>query len=91
MKKNILFVVDERMMGGVSIVLEDILNNISLNNKNIDLLILHDRGDRLVNIPKKINIIYGSKFFNIIDLTFKDLIISKNIIGILKKIYLVIL
>ena len=91
MNKNILFVVDERMMGGVSTVLEDILNNISLKNKNIDLLILHNRGDKLVDIPKEINVIYGTKFFNVIDLTFKDLLIEHNIIKILKKIYIIFL
>ena len=88
MKRNILFVVDERMMGGVSIVLEDILKNISLKDKNVDLLILHDRGDKLKDIPKEINIIYGSKFFDVIDIAPKELLSKKNILGFIKKMYL---
>ena len=71
--KNILFVVDERKMGGVSIVLEDILNNINLTNKKIDLLILHNNGERLKEIKKEINVIYGTKFFNIIDTQIEEL------------------
>ena len=85
--KKILFVTDERQMGGVSIVLEDILNNINLKNKQIDLLILHNNGDRLKNIPKNVNIIYGSKYFNTIDIPLKILIQKKQLLKITKKLY----
>ena len=47
--KKILFVVTDRKMGGVSIVLEDISNNISLSKYKIDLLILNNEGEKIVN------------------------------------------
>lgn len=81
--KNILFVVDEKCMGGVSILLEDILSAID----NVDILILHNRGNRLENK----NIIYGTKFFEVIDLSINEVIKSKNLKKIINKIYLVFL
>ena len=48
--KNVLFVVDERKMGGVSILLEDIMRSIKLKNINVDILVLHNNGDRLETI-----------------------------------------
>lgn len=85
--KKILFVVDERKMGGISILLENLLPKLNNKDKNIDLLILHNNGDRLVNI-ENVNIIYGTKYFETIDLTFKEVLKSKKIVKILKKIIL---
>ena len=87
---KILIVNDERMTGGVSILLEDILNNLNSKEK-IDLLILHDNGDRLKNLPSNINIIYGTPFFNVVDLNIKEVIKTKKISLIIKKLYLVFL
>lgn len=87
---KILIVNDERMTGGVSILLEDILNNLN-NKEKIDLLILHDNGDRLKNLPSNINIIYGTPFFNVVDLNIKEVIKTKKLSLIIKKIYLVFL
>lgn len=89
MKKNILFVVDENRMGGVSILLEDILNMIDTKDKNIDVLVLHDSGDKLKKLPKNINVIYGTPYFSSIDYTIKEVLKSKNILRILRKIILV--
>ena len=61
MKKNILFVVDERKMGGVSVLFEDMMTLLDITNYNIDLLILHNNGDSLQNLPKSINVIYGDR------------------------------
>ena len=55
--KNILFVVDEKKMGGVSVLLSDILNKINLKNKNVDVMVLHNVGNYLDNLPKNVNII----------------------------------
>lgn len=88
--KNILIVNDEKQMGGVSVLLEDILNNINYK-KQIDLLILHNRGNCLNNLPSNVNIIYGTSFFNVIDLNIKEIIKSKKFLPLLKKIYLVFL
>lgn len=84
--KNVLFVVDERMMGGVSVLLTDMLNMIDLSCLNVDVLILHNRGEMLYDLPKKVNIIYGTKYFSAIDLSLKEVIESKNIFKILRKL-----
>ena len=90
-KKNILFVVDEKQMGGVSVLLEDILNNINIKKYNIDIAVLHNVGDYLNNLPKNINIIYGTAFFDTVDLTLKEVIKSKNIKKIYNKLRLIFL
>ena len=83
--KNILFVVDERQMGGVSVLLEDILKKINLQKYKIDIMVLHNNGDYLTNLPKNVNIIYGTSFFEVVDLSIKEVLKTKNIIKILKK------
>lgn len=91
MKKNILFVVDEKQMGGVSILLEDILHNINIKKYHIDIAILHNNGDYLNNLPKGINIIYGTPFFETVDLNIKEVLKTKNIKKIYSKIRLILL
>ena len=91
MKKNVLFVVDEKRMGGVSVLLEDILNNINIKKYNIDIAVLHDVGDYLSNVPKEINFIYGTPFFNTVDLTLKQVLQSKDIKKIYSKLRLIFL
>lgn len=88
--KKVLFVVDEKQMGGVSIVLEDILKSIDKSKSQIDLLILHPVGDCL-NKLDGINIIYGSSFYEVVDQGLKDVIKSHNIKLLVKKIYLIFL
>ena len=89
--KKILFVVDEKKMGGVSVLLSDILNNINLKNKEIDIMVLHNSGDYLDDLPKCVNLIYGTSFFDIIDLTLKEVLKSKSIKQIYKKMKLIFL
>ncbi len=91
MKKNILFVVDEKQMGGVSVLLEDILNNINSKKYNIDIAVLHNVGDYLNKLPKNINFIYGSPFFDTVDLTLKETLKTKNIKKIYSKLRLIFL
>ena len=88
--KKILFVVDEKMIGGVSIVLEDILNKIDKTNNRIDLLVLHPVGDRFSNI-KNINYIEGPRLYSVIDKSLKSTIKSKNIVDIFNKLKLIFL
>lgn len=88
--KRTLIVNDERMMGGVSILIEDILNNINKDIK-VDLLILHNNGTRLEKLPSNVNIIYGTKFFRTIDLPIKEVLKTKNIGLIFNKVMLVFL
>ena len=91
MRKNVLFVVDEKQMGGVSVLLQDILYNINIDKYNIDILVLHDAGDYLDKLPKKVNVIYGTKFFRTVDLSIKDAIRTKNIGTIFNKLRLIFL
>lgn len=85
--KKALFVVDERKLGGVSIVLENILNNISRKKIDISVLVLNNNGDRLINLPQGIKVIYGNPYFSTVDQSISSLIKSKNIFGMIKKAY----
>lgn len=89
--KNVLFVVDEKQMGGVSVLLEDILKRINLSKYNIDIMVLHNNGDYLDNLPSEVNLIYGSSFFDVVDLSICEVLKTKKINKILKKTYLVFL
>ena len=87
MKKSLLIVVDERKMGGVSILLEDMLNLGVFSDYDTDILVLHNNGSRLNNV--KANVIYGTKFFNTVDLTIKEVLKTKKINLIFSKVRLV--
>ncbi len=91
MKKNVLFVVDERKMGGVSVLLSDILKNINISKYNIDVLVLQNNGNELSDLPKDVNIIYGTKFFKGVDYTIKQAIKSCNPFLIYSKLRLIYL
>lgn len=87
MKKSLLIVVDERRMGGVSILLEDMLNLGVFSDYDTDILVLHNNGSRLENVNA--NVIYGTKFFNTIDLTIKEVLKTKRLNLIFSKVRLV--
>ena len=87
MKKDLLIVVDERRMGGVSILLEDMLNLEIFSDYNTDILVLHNNGSRLENVNA--NVIYGTNFFNTIDLTIKEVLKTKKPSLIFSKVRLV--
>ena len=89
--RKILFVVDERQMGGVSVLLDDILKRINLKKFNVDVMVLHNNGDYLDDLPEGVDVIYGSPFFEVVDLALKEVKKKKNIFKIIKKIYLVFL
>ena len=86
--KKILFVVDERKMGGVSIVLENLFK--SFKNTKFDLLSLHDIGGYFENLDN-VRLISGTSIFEACDISLKDAIKSKNVLLLFKKIYLIIL
>lgn len=88
MKKKVLFVVDERKLGGVSIVLENILNKIDLKRLDITVLVLHNNGTRLSNLRPEIKVIYGPKKLDIVDRGVKELLFAGNLFGALRKLYL---
>ncbi len=66
-KKNILFVNDEMTMGGVARILNTLLTYIDRDRYNVDLLVIHKRGELLSEIPEGINVIEGTKFFDTVD------------------------
>ena len=72
MKKKILFVNDEMTMGGVARILNTFLKMIDRDQYDVDLLVLHKRGELLSEIPSGINVIEGSKFFSCIDRPFGE-------------------
>lgn len=88
--KKVLFVVDEKMLGGVSIVLENILWSLNLEEYQVDVAVLHNRGECLVNIPEKVNIIPGGSFFDSVDFPISQIIKMKNFKLLLNKIRLVL-
>lgn len=87
--KKILFVLDERKMGGVSILLEDILSKLNLEKFEVDVLILHNHGERLERLPSNVHLLSGTSYFNVIDQPLHDLIKRKNFILLWKKVALV--
>lgn len=84
--KKILFVVDEKQIGGVNIVLEDYLNILKFEKSKIDVLVLHNNGDRFANLPSNVNIIYGDPYFDIVDISLKELVKTFNLKGIIDKL-----
>lgn len=86
-KKEILFVIDSLVVGGVSKVLINLLTEIDYSKYKIDLLVLNYHGDMINNIPKEVNIIKGTKKFDVIDYSFKQLIKERCFVKAIKKIY----
>lgn len=90
MPKNILFVVDNLVMGGITKVITNLLVNLDSEKYNIDLLVLHYYEDMNVKIPEYVNIIEGNKFFSSVDVSIKRIMKEKNVSEFLKKLSLVI-
>lgn len=67
-KKKILFVNDEMTMGGVARILNTLLKMIDKSKYDIDLLVLHKRGELLNEIPEGVRVLSGTPFFDTIDL-----------------------
>lgn len=92
MSKKILFVTDEMTLGGVSRVLNNLLQELGANTSHeIDVLVLHKHGEMLKDIPANIRVIEGSPFFKVIDQPLNQVIKSKNLRLILNKLYLLFL
>lgn len=68
MKKKVLFVNDEMTMGGVARILNTFLKYIDKDKYEVDLLVLHKRGELLKEIPSGINVIEGTPFFSVVDI-----------------------
>lgn len=88
MKKNILIVVDNLAMGGVTKVLSNMLNLLDYSKYNIDLLVLHYYESMQIALPKNVKILKGNPFFSVIDQPIKNLLSQKKINKILHKFFL---
>lgn len=85
MKKNILFVVDNLKMGGVTKVLANLLNKLDYSLYEVDLLVLHYYEDMKISLPSNVKVITTRNEFNFIDENIGKLLKEKNIIKIVKK------
>lgn len=86
MKKNILFIVDNLKLGGVTKVLVNLLKKFDYSKYSIDLLVLHFYKDMEIDLPPNVTILKGPKTFNLVDENISKLIKEKNIIKIIKKL-----
>lgn len=92
MSKKILIVNDEMVVGGVARVLNNLLVALKeATDYEIDLLVLHKHGEMLSGIPQGVKVIEGTPFFSVIDIPLSQLIKSKKIGLLLRKLYLVTL
>ena len=83
MKKNILFVVDNLKMGGVTKVLGNLLNRLDYSLYDVDLLILHYYEDMKFKYPSSVKIITAGNDLNLIDENIGKLLKEKNVIKIM--------
>lgn len=69
MKKRLLFVNDEMVMGGVARILNNVLRRIDLEQYAVDVLILHPHGELLSELPEGVRLLDSSSFFKGVDVT----------------------
>ncbi len=86
MKKKLLFVNDEMVMGGVARILCNVLKRFDLELYDIDVLILHPHGELLNEIPKGINQLKSSSLFKAVDVNLKVAFAQKRWLDVLNKI-----
>lgn len=86
MKKKILFVNDEMVMGGVARILCNVLNRFDLNAYDIDVLILHPHGELLNDIPKGIHRLESSPLFRAVDVNLKTALAQRKWQDVFNKV-----
>jgi len=86
MKKKILFVNDEMVMGGVARILCNVLGRFDLDEFEIDVLILHPHGELLNDIPTGINRLESSSLFNAVDINLRTAISMKKWKDVFNKV-----
>lgn len=72
MKKKILFVNDEMVVGGVSKVLNNLFRHFDLERYELYLLVLHHHGEMLKDIPDYVTVLKGTEFFSVCDVPVKE-------------------
>lgn len=91
MKKSVLFVVDNLVMGGVTRVLSNLLQHLDYSKYDVDLLVLHYQADMPVNIPRQVTILQGDRTYKYIDRSIGSILKSKDLFALLGKLKLVFL
>ena len=86
--KKLLFVVDNLVMGGVTRVLSNMLNTLSEERYQIDLLVIHRQADMDVELPPHVRILEAGPAFSVVDSSIGALLRSRNIKKILSKVFL---
>lgn len=91
MKKRVLFVNDEMVMGGVARILITMLNKINQNDFEVDVLILHPHGELFNQLPSWVNVIKGTSFFDAVDVNLKEAWHHQRFGDVFKKLSLLTL
>lgn len=89
--KRLLFVNDEMTIGGVSRILNTLLHHLEGKEYEIDVLVLHPRGEMMKELPEYVNVLPSTPFFNVVDLSLSELIKNKEFIKVLHKLYVIFL
>lgn len=88
MKKRVLFVNDEMVMGGVARILITMLNKIDQSKFEVDVLILHAHGELLAELPQWVNVIKGTTFFKAVDINLKQALQSYQYKAVFDKLFM---
>lgn len=87
MKKRLLFVNDEMVMGGVARILNNVLRRIDLNEYDVDVLILHPHGELLSELPEGVRLLDARPFFRGVDVTLSLALKQKRWLDVLHKLH----
>ncbi len=90
MKKRVLFVNDEMVMGGVARILINTLKVLDQDKFDVTVLILHAHGELLDQIPAWVKVIHGTSFFDGVDVNLKSALKQQQWLSVYQKLKLLI-
>lgn len=85
MKKRVLFVNDEMVMGGVARILTTMLGKIDPDLFDVDVLILHAHGELLGELPTWVRVLHGTPFFDAVDINLHEAAHQHDWLSVTKK------
>ena len=88
MKKRLLFVNDEMVMGGVARILINTLKRLDYERYDVDVLILHPHGELMQDLPKQVRILPSTNAFYGVDVVLREALKQRNWLGIFRKFLL---
>lgn len=91
MKKSVLFVVDNLVMGGVTRVLSNLLQNLDYSKYDVDLLVLHYYEDMSISLPPQVSVLKGDRTYAYIDRSIGSILKAKDLPALFGKLKLVFL